>query len=86
MSWDNNERSDLERSKATCGPFEFEIRAWDLASDDTLEIRERFDISKTGVRAGIRAPQGNFHLPGMKFWFCPNLRGLETGWGLTFDA
>ena len=55
---DNNERSDLERSKATCGAFEFEIRAWDLASDDTLEIQERFDISKTSVRAGIRAHKG----------------------------
>ena len=53
-----DERGDLERSKATCGPFEFEIRAWDLASDDTLEIQERFDISKTSVRAAIRAHKG----------------------------
>ena len=53
-----DDRSDLEPSRATCGPFEFEIRAWDLGSDDTLEIQERFDISKTSVRAAIRAHKG----------------------------
>lgn len=41
-----------------CGPFAFEIRAWDIAPQDTHEIAERFDLRKSSVRRDIRAYKG----------------------------
>ena len=41
-----------------CGPFSFEIRAWDIATDDTQEIADRFDFRKSQVRKSIRAHKG----------------------------
>ena len=43
---------------AHCGPFSFEIRAWDIATDDTQEIAEKFDFQKSQVRKSIRAHKG----------------------------
>ncbi|MCX5645952.1 MAG: sensor histidine kinase [Phycisphaerae bacterium] len=40
------------------GPFSFEIRAWDIASEDTQEIADRFDFQKSKVRKAIRAHKG----------------------------
>ncbi len=42
----------------TCGPFEFEIRAWDIGANDTEEIAEHFDIAKGNVRKAIRVHKG----------------------------
>ena len=36
--------------KASCGSFDFEIRAWDIAGDDTDEIAERFNLQKGEIR------------------------------------
>ena len=36
--------------KANCGSFDFEIRAWDIATDDTEEIAERFNLQKSEIR------------------------------------
>ena len=44
--------------KAHCGPFSFEIRAWDIGSDDTQEISDRFAFQKTLVRKAIGAHKG----------------------------
>ena len=41
-----------------CGPFSFEIRAWDIAPQDTHEIAERFELKKSSVRRDIRAYKG----------------------------
>lgn len=41
-----------------CGPFSFEIRAWDIASQDTLEIAERFEQKKSSIRTDIKAYKG----------------------------
>jgi signal transduction histidine kinase len=41
-----------------CGPFSFEIRAWDIAPQDTHEISERFDLKKSSIRRDIRAYKG----------------------------
>lgn len=41
-----------------CGPFSFEIRAWDIAPDDTQEIAERFEFQKSQVRKAIGAHKG----------------------------
>ena len=43
---------------AHCGSFDFEIRAWDIAADDTSEIADRFDFQKSFVRKAIRAHKG----------------------------
>ena len=41
-----------------CGPFWFEIRAWDIGADDTREISERFTIQRSVIRRAIRAHKG----------------------------
>jgi len=41
-----------------CGPFSFEIRAWDIAPQDTQEISERFELKKSSIRRDIRAYKG----------------------------
>lgn len=41
-----------------CGPFEFEIRAWDLTQDDTRDIAEHFSEARSYVRGAIRSQQG----------------------------
>jgi len=48
----------LKEDSPECGPFEFEIRAWDIGSDDTREIAEHFDIAKGNIRKAIRAHKG----------------------------
>ena len=44
--------------KANCGPFDFEIRVWDIAPDDTEEIAERFNVQKSEIRRAIREHKG----------------------------
>lgn len=51
-------RFQFSSQKANCGPFAFEIRAWDIASDDTQEIAEQFEFQKNQVRKAIRAHKG----------------------------
>ena len=51
-------RFPYSADKAHSGPFSFEIRAWDIAADDTKEIAERFDFQKSQVRKAIRAHKG----------------------------
>ena len=41
-----------------CGPFEFEIRAWDLTKDDTRDIAEHFGETRRRVRAAIASQRG----------------------------
>jgi signal transduction histidine kinase len=50
--------SQLSKEKASCGPFKYEIRAWDIGSDDVSEISETFDIGKSLIRKAIRAHKG----------------------------
>jgi len=40
------------------GPFTFDIRAWDNASDDLLEIAERFELKKAKVKEDIKTYKG----------------------------
>ena len=63
MTWkdvrDSSEITEkLDEHSPDCGPFEFEIRAWDIGSDDTREIAEHFEIAKGNVRKAIRAHKG----------------------------
>jgi signal transduction histidine kinase len=67
QSWDTL-KEDIARSDPraktfgdapVCGPFAFEIRAWDLDPDSVTEAMERFQITKKSeVRAQIRAFKG----------------------------
>lgn len=43
---------------SNCGPFSFEIRAWDIDIQDTREIAERFDFQRNQVRKYIRTHKG----------------------------
>jgi len=65
LSWEqvhdsiqDRDRFPFERTKAHCGPFSFDVRAWDIAGDDTEEIAERFKFQKNNVRKAIRAHKG----------------------------
>jgi signal transduction histidine kinase len=62
LSWEDVKESSegaLRGRKApSCGPFEFEIRAWDISSSDTDDLSERFQIAKASVRKSIRAHKG----------------------------
>ncbi len=51
-------RTRLDSSGMHCGPFSFEIRAWDIGSGDTHEIAEKFDFQENQVRKTIRAHKG----------------------------
>jgi len=48
----------LEGKEPECGPFEFEIRAWDIGPDDTEDISAHFDIARGNIRKAIRAHKG----------------------------
>ena len=43
---------------ARCGPFSFEIRAWDIAAADTREISENFSYPRSTIRRAIAAHKG----------------------------
>lgn len=43
---------------ARCGPFHFEIRAWDIDRHGIEEIADRFELKRTGIRKSIRAHKG----------------------------
>jgi len=62
LSWEDvreaSEGDLRSRKSPSCGPFEFEIRAWDISSNDTDDLSERFRIAKASVRKSIRAHKG----------------------------
>ena len=43
---------------AGCGPFSFEIRAWDIGASDTREISETFGYQRSLIRKAIGAHKG----------------------------
>ena len=55
---DKDLQSRFSIEGARCGPFSFEIRAWDIAGADTGEISEAYDIQRSFVRDVIRAHKG----------------------------
>ena len=46
------------RGAANCGPFSFEIRAWDIGAEGTGEISEKYQIRRGLVRKAIREHKG----------------------------
>ena len=51
-------RSEVDKGKPSSGPFEFEIRAWDLTKDDTRDIEAHFGEASRHVRGAIAAQRG----------------------------
>ena len=52
-------QQDTDAKEMRCGPFDFEIRAWDIGSDDILEIASNFQIQqRRTIRAAIRSHKG----------------------------
>lgn len=52
------DRVGIDERDPACGPFEFEIRAWDLNTDDTRDIAEHFGESRRHIRDAIAAQRG----------------------------
>lgn len=48
----------LQPDKTNCGTFDFEIRAWDIGSDDIEEIADNYGVKKSLIRKSIRAHKG----------------------------
>ena len=44
--------------ESACGPFEFEIRAWDLSPDDTRDIAEHYQETRSRIRGLIKEHRG----------------------------
>jgi signal transduction histidine kinase len=47
-----------EERKPLCGPFKFEIRAWDVDAESIASLAGRFEIKKSVIRGDIRRFQG----------------------------
>lgn len=47
-----------EMAKPGFGPFTFDIRAWDNASDDLRDMAERFELKKAKIKKDIKAYKG----------------------------
>lgn len=45
-----DERSGDRPPEAECGPFDFEIRAWDLSPEDTRDIAEHYRETRSRIR------------------------------------
>ena len=52
------DRNRFPETAPSCGPFWFEIRAWDIGAGDTKEISEEFAIQRSAIRRAIRAHKG----------------------------
>ena len=52
------ERVGNDGSEWPCGPFEFEIRAWDLSAEDTRDIAEHYSEARKRIRGLIREHKG----------------------------
>ena len=53
-----DQSSRLGKDSPGCGPFSFEIRAWDIGPDDTQDIADKFKLRKAAVRQSIRSHKG----------------------------
>lgn len=65
LSWEQifnsireSDKDHLYSESVQCGPFSFEMRAWDLQADDTKEIADKYEIRKNEIRKSISAFKG----------------------------
>ena len=52
------ERAGSGDPERVCGPFEFEIRAWDLSTDDTRDMAEHYREARSRIRGLIKEHRG----------------------------
>lgn len=52
------ERKAIDVDHPDCGPFQFEIRAWDLTTEDTRDIAEVFGEARSRIRGAISSQRG----------------------------
>lgn len=52
------DKDNLSSESVQCGPFSFEVRAWDLQAEDTKEISDNYEIQKNEIRKSISAFKG----------------------------
>ena len=57
-SFSEEDKAVLSASESGCGPFKFEIRAWDLTRGDTRDIAEHFGEERRYIRAAISSRKG----------------------------
>ncbi|MCY3815983.1 MAG: sensor histidine kinase [Gammaproteobacteria bacterium] len=50
--------SDGQVPESACGPFEFEIRAWDLSVDDTRDMADHYSEARSRIRGLIKEHRG----------------------------
>ena len=53
-----SDRASVDERSPGCGPFQFEIRAWDLNKDDIRDIAEHFGEMRSLIRGAIASQQG----------------------------
>ena len=54
----DNWRLPHSEQRANCGPFSFDIRAWDIDADGTGEISTKYHVIRNSIRSAIRAHKG----------------------------
>ena len=52
------DRAEGGEARFSCGPFEFEIRVWDLSTDDTRDMAEHYRETRSRIRGVIREHRG----------------------------
>lgn len=52
------DRADGGETGFACGAFEFEVRAWDLSTDDTRDMAEHYREARSRIRGVIREHRG----------------------------
>jgi signal transduction histidine kinase len=53
-----SKEKEEKNSGPTSGPFDFEIRVWDIDTESVQEISQRFDAKKSTIRKDIRTYRG----------------------------
>lgn len=53
-----SDEDSKESKRPRCGPFSFEIRAWDIGKEEMAEIAARFDLQHANIRRSIKAFKG----------------------------
>ena len=54
----SNWRLSHSEQKSNCGPFSFDIRAWDIDAEGSDEISKKYQLGRRSVRSAIRAHKG----------------------------
>ena len=58
ISWNSENYGKIANEPFSCGPFSFEIRAWDLDSSSMESLKGRFKIEKSKIRSNISQYKG----------------------------